>query len=330
MEQEKYIALIFSKLNNTIETKEIELLENWLKESTINQTLFEETKNVWEKTNAYKTTFKPNESIAWEKIQRKLENKGNSLEKEAKVVPIKRFSFLKIASVIVLLLASGFFMKNYFASNEFTSITTASNETKSIVLPDGSTVSLNENSKIKYANNFSERNVTLQGEAFFEVAKDKNNPFSIKTRYTETTVLGTSFNIDANNEDEIKVALITGKIKFKTAKNAVVLNPGEKISYNNYDQSIQLVKKGTENEMAWKTNILVFDNTAISKVVSILENHYDTKIVLKEKTELACSFSGTFENEKIEKIIEAISYSFNTRYTFKNNQFNIDSLTCLE
>ena len=204
------------------------------------------------------------------------------------------------------------------------------NETKEIVLPDGSSITLNENSSITYAKNFKEREVELEGEAFFDITKKDGKTFKVFAENTETSVLGTSFNIDANNKNKIELALYTGKVKFSANNKSEILAPGEIVIYDKSESSLIKEKSAIENEIAWKTKLLRFSNTKIQEVVSDIEDAYQVNINIETDKDSNCLFSGKFKDASITEILDAISFSFNSKYTLKDNTYIFEALNCEE
>ncbi len=324
MTPNKYITLIIKKLGNEISEEETKALNLWLNEDDAHQEIYSSYEKDWKKASQYKANFTLNKKSAWQKIEKKL-----SKEKETKVVAIqKSYNWYKIVATITLLIAATFFVNNFFQESTFVIAKTTSNENKTIALPDGSTIYLNENSSIKYAKNFEKRNILLEGEAFFEVAKDAEHPFIVSTGKTSTQVLGTTFNIDANKK-EIEVALITGKVKFSNDKNnSVILNPGETALYDKNSAIISMKKVENQNDIAWKTKKLVFDNTNLYSVKKDLEEYFG--IQLKMATKNNCVFTGTFENAHVEDVLEILSFSLNSKYSVSKGIYSIDNINCTQ
>ncbi len=171
-------------------------------------------------------------------------------------------------------------------TNEINTLTTARGETYDIILPDQTKVTLNASSSLKYPtnfSNFSKRTVDLVGEAYFEVAKDKDHPFVVKTNKQEVEVLGTHFNINAYaDEESIKTTLLEGSVKVVSTPKiglpvkSVILTPGQ-MAINREDKlRIEIVN--ARNEIAWKNGYFVFDNENIREVMKEVSRWYDIDI----------------------------------------------------
>ena len=155
--------------------------------------------------------------------------------------------YLKIAAAVLLAIGSFFIFYRIksVSSNQlvFNTVNTKAGEHKIIKLTDGSTIWLSAKSSLRYPVSFngSTREISFNGEAFFEIAKDKKHPFIVHTGKTTTRVLGTSFNITAlNDKPTITVALITGKVAFSDGKANIKLTPGHQIIYDKTDNTAKL------------------------------------------------------------------------------------------
>ena len=185
------------------------------------------------------------------------------------------------------------------------------------MLADGTEVSLNENTIFKYSNEFSgnKRVVYLEGEAFFNVAIDKNKPFEIVSPTASTQVLGTSFNLQTNYQ-RAKIDVYSGKVAFgnlNEGKSKVVLTKGQSAFYKNGRTSE--LNYINYNALAWKTGKLIFEVTPLSKVVQDLKKLYKVEIAYN-KNLAECAITSTFENEKLEdilKVIETIAQVINSK-----------------
>ncbi|QNN43694.1 FecR family protein [Pedobacter roseus] len=156
-----------------------------------------------------------------------------------------------------------------------------------VSLPDGTRVWLNAATTLKYPYAFAknERVVELNGEAYFEVAKDHTRPFRVKTDAQTVEVLGTHFNINAYaDEAAVKTTLLEGAVKVSNASGSVNLHPGEQSRLNNgtakliVDQQVDIDK-----EMAWRNNIFSFDNDDLQTIMRQISRWYDVDVVYEGK-----------------------------------------------
>lgn len=197
-------------------------------------------------------------------------------------------------------------------------------------LSDGTTVHLNSGSTLKYPVQFiasANRQVFLEGEAFFDVTKDKKHPFVVNADNLNIRVLGTHFNVSSYPEDKFTdVVLVEGSVglyteneKFDARKNTI-LKPGFKGSFNKKDNRINTESVNTNSYTSWMQGQLVFKNMAFKDIEKKLERHYNVSIVNQNKKLANEKFYGTFEEEPIEKILSYFNDIQGFNYTIKNNE----------
>ena len=180
-----------------------------------------------------------------------------------------------------------------------------------ITLPDGSIVNLNSGSKILFPEKFTDsiREVNLEGEAFFDVVKNDNKPFIIISSKLTTTVLGTSFNIEAfPNKTDIKVTLATGKVSIYANGKKTLLAPSEQAIFNKENKEIITKIVDIQKYLEWKDGVLRFENATLREVIPKLEKWFNVIIEFENKSFSKCSFTGTFKNETLQTILESLTY----------------------
>lgn len=167
-----------------------------------------------------------------------------------------------------------------------------------IALPDGSHVWLNSSSSLSFPSVFgaNERKVLLTGEAYFEVAKNKNKPFKVDVAGKQTVeVLGTHFNVNAF-ENNIETTLLEGAVKVKYASIDALLKPGQ-MSINNLQGKLNVVPANLDEVMAWKNNMFIFNNENITSIMNKISRWYDVDVDFKGNM-AAINFDGNFSSEK--------------------------------
>jgi len=254
------------------------------------------------------------------------------------------------AGAFVFLLVSGLFLWLYLQQNTsntgYTEILAGKGIRKNISLPDGTKVWLNSNSKLRFANNIKEgktRRVTLEGEAYFDVAKDKQHPFIISTQKFSIRVLGTAFNVRAYHGDtHTEAALIHGSIELTLADNSkqkIMLKPNEKFTLTQKSgfSSIQATRKlsiqsikpvDVQNqhllqETSWIDNKLVFDNETFEEMIPRLERWYNVSIDLQIKKAASYRYTGVFETETLEQALKAMQLIKPFKYEIKNDEVTV-------
>ena len=199
-----------------------------------------------------------------------------------------------------------------------------------ITLPDGSVVTLNRNSALTYPKTFSgnTREVSITGEAFFEVSPDAEKPFVIQAGSAKIRVLGTSFNVCAYPEAEtVDVIVATGKVQVtcndKPENNGcnLILTPGERGTLSNKDLTLVKSANYDLNASAWKTRQLVFEDTPLAEVVSALEKVYFVNIQLADPQLRDLALTANFNNQPVDFILDVIRLTFNLELTSMNGQY---------
>ncbi|UOQ54594.1 FecR family protein [Hymenobacter cellulosivorans] len=249
-------------------------------------------------------------------------------EQEAKIIPLRPNplpSLLRIAATILLLIGVVYAMQNYRRELLPTPpvAVSAGSQKRLVALPDGSKVWLNKHSTLEYAADFSGgsgREVKLTGEAFFEVQKDPENPFTVLSAESRTRVLGTSFNVRAYAaEDSVEVSVVTGKVAFasrSTHQDSVLLTPGMRgvlltSAAANVPVSVRQTATADANFRAWQTDELVFDNTSLAQVIRTLRTTFGTTITVADRDLLKCRFTGTFRQPNPAEVLQVVSVATN-------------------
>jgi ferric-dicitrate binding protein FerR (iron transport regulator) len=218
------------------------------------------------------------------------------------------------ASIVVFISVFVFNIKN--GENQKSIVNNIVKEAKygqkfEIILPDGSKVFLNSGSKIIYPEKFTKnsRAVTLEGEAFFDVIKNPKKPFVITSSNLKTTVLGTTFNVEAYSElKEIKVTLATGKVSIDVAGKNVILFPAQQAVFSKTNKIIKTHKVDLAKYLDWKNNVLRFENATLGEAVKKLEKWYNVDIELENENLSECKFTGTFKNEDLKTVLESLIF----------------------
>lgn len=186
-------------------------------------------------------------------------------------------------------------------------------ETRTVHLPDGSTVTLNHYSSISYPEKFKSgnREVELNGEAYFEVSKDKEHPFIVQTETIDVQVLGTHFNVDAYRDNpDVRTTLLTGSVAVSNKNNSVrmVLKPNEIAIYNKVEQ--KLTRKALENakdEISWRHGEFIFDDLPLQEIARELSNSFGASIRISDTALQDYRITARFRNgEDLETILSVL------------------------
>lgn len=201
---------------------------------------------------------------------------------------------------------------------------TLSGQKKVIDLPDGTIIKLNSGSKLTYALPFPEdrRSVELEGEAFFEVAKDTERPFVIQSGKLKTKVLGTSFNVRSyKDEKTISVSVLTGKVEIRNEDGkSDILYPEDMGVYTKGDKGITKTNFDSKSVFGWKDGILLFKDMEISEIFSDLEKWYGVEIIVEKGLKITGKYTGEYQNASLERILDGISYTSKFSYIIDGNK----------
>jgi ferric-dicitrate binding protein FerR (iron transport regulator) len=321
----KYWDLIAKYFANECIDKEIDVLNQWIEQSTEHKNLFNEVKNDLKIINKYKAMERVNVDSAWDNLKSRIEADEQHEEKKRRILNFNRV--LKYAAMILVIAGLGFLFTKVYQENfgyytfaEYTADNEISNE---IVLPDGTKVYLNENSSLKYPDEFdgTQRKVKLTGEAFFDVAKNKEKPFIIDVKKAEIRVLGTSFNVRTNiDNSEVEVYVETGIVEIsrkKSGENNILVDPG---NVGIVTQSeIKKQKNLDPNILAWKTKNIVFREEHLVNVFNTLSRVYHVDIHAEDEEILNYRLTSTFSKQDIESVMEVICATFNLKVDYQNN-----------
>lgn len=194
-------------------------------------------------------------------------------------------------------------------STALNSIATANGETYEIQLPDGSSVWLNSASSLSFSTQLvqqGQRRVKLQGEGYFEIAKDSKHPFIVDTEQQQVEVLGTHFNISAyKDQAQTKTTLLEGSVKILAFNSTTKLKPGQQALL---DQDKILVKQipSSQQAIAWKNGEFIFDNLSLAEIMQQISRWYNVEVSYVGKVSDP-GFGGSIRRSKsIEEVLKAL------------------------
>jgi transmembrane sensor len=267
---------------------------------------------------------------AWNNLLSKINQESPVSSKDQGKTRIMRNTFIRIAAAALILLGIGTTVAYLGNTGAFSKrITIASNsdqENTVIDLPDGSRVFMNRNSRFSYRANFGEkkRDVSLTGEAFFEISPDKSKPFIIDAGKARVKVVGTSFNvITSNSNSAVEVFVKTGRVELSdnTGSRSITLDPG---FVGTFDSKLPDKRLNDNiNYMAWKDRRLVYNGQKLDVVFHDLKRVYNMDIVAEDKDILENSWTSPIDNQSPDTIIQLICVSFNLSYSKDGNVYHL-------
>lgn len=255
-------------------------------------------------------------NAAWDRIMKEI--KG-SIKPQPRIIILNNTLF-RVAAFILLTIGLGtaaIYMAERYRAGKSIIIATGDNDrNKEVLLSDGSIVWLNHNSELSYPQNFQRntRNVKLSGEGFFEVLPDsRRRPFVVSAGKAEVTVLGTSFNvITSNDSGAVEVYVEKGSVLLSGKNGGIMLETG--FVGITGENTINKSLNDNRNYLAWRTGMLIYENTKLSDLFSDLKKIYNIEIYTADPSVSGKTITATFDNEQPETIIRIICSTFNLDY----------------
>ncbi len=197
------------------------------------------------------------------------------------------------------------------------------------VLPDGSTVWLNAASKLSYPERFADslRLVTLEGEAFFDVAHNPEKPFLIRAGNTQIKVLGTSFNV-FTEEEITETVVLSGKVVFSSPHDSLLLTSHHAGRFDKQNDTLEKSYVVAEDYMAWTEGKLIFRDRSLGFVLSKLEKWYGVTFVVNNPSLLDCKITASFQDLSLETVLKQISFITPLRYKIESKQVSLNGEPC--
>ncbi len=318
MQDEKWNLLTKYLSGELSDDETIQFLEDMKQDSELKSTYLE-TRKIWDVITVPESVF--NE----ERIKKLVKHKIK-MHKKARQNRIL-YSSLKYAAVFFGLLIVGLGIISDL--NHLETVVNTSSEIKKISLPDNSIISLNQNAEITYGNSLFKsfnREITLKGEAYFEIQKSEGAKFTVHTPDYDITVLGTKFNV--NTLKNKAVVLTEGKINLSGFQNSNLefsLIPGDIVEYD--AQKSKFVKRqiNTNIYTSWLHDKLEFDNFNLEELSKLLELRYNKSLVVKDTALIKTHISGTAPSDDIELIIRALETILDTKIIRNQNQLIINN-----
>lgn len=287
----------------------------------------------------YNTEISEAMDTVWEEME---EDEVSSLQhqqyrEEARLLlsrirkPEKRFSFipyLRYVAMVVIILSIGWGGFRLIRSNQekvltYTEVHVKNGEHKRVILPDGTSVTLNAGSYLRYPREFitDVRRIEMNGEAFFEVTRDEEKPFLIHTKDADVKVLGTSFNVKAFDMDEqLTVSVQTGKVQVDLPEAMMRLLADEQFVMDKTKGEFQKRNEDARLSTVWIKGGLYFNRTPIRTVVNELVRMYNRTIEFAPGAEYDDYIYGEHDNKSLEAVLKSIQYSTDIKYRIENDK----------
>lgn len=270
------------------------------------------------------------------------QNKKHCHPFQVKWIKTSSASLVKIAACFLLVLAGLVGTRHWYTHNQqamtiqpnvkWQEVASPIGRKAVITLPDGSTAHLNAGSKLTYPTEFAldKRTVLLEGEAYFEVEKDSQRPFSVQSGELITTVLGTRFNVKAYRDEQyVRVAVVEGKVAVKSwvgsnhAVKGLLLLPNEQATYTNASRALEKQTVVASQIVGWKEGTLVLNDSTFEASTRVLERWYGVTFVFGEERLKRRKLAASFERASLQQVVQALSLSLAFRYTIDGDTVRI-------
>lgn len=317
--KEKDIEFLLPRYCEGIATaEEQQRVKDWIQESEEHYRIVKQMEMLYLAADTIHVMSKVNTEKALVKV------KGKRMGK--RIVPWWEWA-QRVAAVLFLPLLTALLVQYYGGRDDVVQMLEAKTNpgmTTSVILPDSTVVYLNSESSLRYPSTFEgqdQRKVELIGEAFFKVTKNVEKHFIVSTSHqSQIEVLGTSFNVEAyENTPDVSTTLIEGKVNFSfrsgSQKKQIVLKPGQKVVYDSANGATRLYETSGETETSWKDGKIIFNNTSLEDALHILGKRYNV-VFTQTNAHLDDSFTGTFTNQRLERILEYFKLSSNIRWRY--------------
>lgn len=308
--------LLVKYLLGEADPAEEKLVLEWINAHADNKRYFDHFELIWTESKQLEQKSTVDENQAWKKFKQSLAQQQTSAPSNVIAFePKRKNNFMRIAAAVAFLVIGGFAAYYFHLFDDGGTITLASADKVLIdTMPDGSIITLNKNSTLAYSKNFNTktRNVTLTGEAFFNVAPNKQKPFEITVDEVKVHVVGTSFNIKSNAA-ETEVIVETGIVKVGVAKKVVNLMPNQKILIRKNNPDLRVEHNIDDLYNYYRTRKFVCNNTPLYELTDALSNAYNIKITIAGESTRNLRLTTTFEESSLNDILKVISETFNLK-----------------
>lgn len=310
---------ILAYLKGELDAKERQQVEQWVALSDANQRAFDEIEKIYLSSEISFTNFQPNVDRAWNSV-------ANAIG-ESK--PAGQNMLYKVAAVITLIIGLGFIVFQYQNRSEQLIAKTTEGEIRKLELADGSIIWLNENSTFSYPKKMNEdqRVVSLDGQAYFDVAKDPERPFVILGKKATVEVLGTSFDL-VSKATYANVNVTSGRVAFGSSSDEEVKVMLEKGSQATFTGN-KLVKNDSFNENAssWMTKDFMFKSAPLTQVAETLSEHFNVKIKVDDAIR-NCLITSSFEDKELDEILSTFEAIANIKNERKGKTIKLTGPGC--
>ncbi|MDE5554895.1 MAG: FecR domain-containing protein [Muribaculaceae bacterium] len=312
--------LIARFINNSCTDDELLAVKQWLDESAGNAAQLFETEYVSDMVGTMRHASAIRKNIS-AKIERRMELERKKRQRRGAVRWIAG-----VAAMIAVVVTIGVTL--FMRPDVKTISVYALSSCEKVVLPDSTVVYLNRNSVLSYPETFASRSreVTLDGEAFFEVKKDSEHPFVVTGQYLSVEVTGTKFDFVSRDHEDSSVSLLEGGVEVSPVNRneGVLLVPGQRVSYSIESGKLSVTETNAAIDAAWHDRIIPFENANIGQICDILVQLYDTPIEVSPGVDPVKTYSGaTVYYEKLDSTLKHLCHTIPVEFSERDGHIVI-------
>lgn len=296
-----------------------------LTEDSAKRAQFEEMRTIWNSVDSAAPGDLYDLDAEWDQMKEKIPelNRGKSL----------LYKSYRIAAVLLVGLLFGLGLIYGTRMLSYTEIV-AQDQPVDLTLDDGTKLSINRDSRIRFKKRFAraERKVFLEGEAWFDVARDTSRPFVIDAGSAVVEVLGTSFNVNAYKENPMVEITVESGVVALTPKQQkqeqIVLKAGNSGTYHKQRKELELIPTSDPNHISWKTKELYFDGASLQEVVDLINRVYDVNLLISNSALASCQITVAFKNQSLEAILLVLESTLDLEISREGKQIVLEGAGC--
>ncbi len=279
--------------------------------------------NLWDLCGQITCAPAPSKDEVWMRLEQHIDMldqktpSGNTITKPSWIKWPPRFVYALLLAFLLIMPTTIRYLNTNTVSSEF------GMTNRNVILSDGTSIQLNADSKISYANDYGNgnRNVHLKGEAFFNVTPS-NLPFIVMTDFAKITVLGTKFNIRAR-DDGFETGVNEGSVEINKNNKSLVLSKGQRALIESKNDEIIYSSSTSNHYPGWLNNKIICDNTSLDKICKEIERTYNIKIIFNDISKKKIAISGIIDlnPNNIESVISSISLLADREFKLKGDTY---------
>ena len=323
MIENKIIELLMKAAHGELSTEERVIIADFRGQSEENSQFVTENElllSSMPSSDAYENLFDTNKAL--QKVNASKTNSAKIIPMNPPVKAKKRNNYTWLVAAAIAVFGLSTILFTLIGGETQQLVYSSDNDSKTILLTDGTEVTLNRNSTVKLSEDYGTnlRAMHLEGEAYFNVANIDNQPFTVKTGEIEVEVIGTVFFIrNRPSHEKITVYVDEGKVKVSNAlgRTKVLLTEKQSANFDKSNKALAKDKIAKVNTSSWMTQTLSFNNMPLMDAISDIESHFDIDIALMNVDLEECPYTSLFNNPNPDNLLETLSAVFNTQIVKK-------------